>query len=81
MKTGVKYKIPMLNIPQMIIEKYRGRGKRQSGTSGLHITYYNRHLKEIGKICDITRRMSSHQARHMILSFELETSELQMLFL
>jgi site-specific recombinase XerD len=63
-KTGVEYKIPLLNIPKMIMEKYRGKAKGNPVLPVYHIMIYNRYLKEMGKICGITKRMSSHLARH-----------------
>jgi integrase len=78
-KTGIEYKIPLLNIPQMIIERYRGKAKGDLVLPVYHIIYYNRHLKEIGKICGITKRFSSHCLRHRNFHFQLKTNNLQKL--
>jgi site-specific recombinase XerD len=70
-KTGIEYKIPLLNIPQMIMEKYRGKAKSNLVLPIYHVILYNRYLKEIGKMCGIATRMSSHLARHTFATLAL----------
>jgi site-specific recombinase XerD len=63
-KTDIEYNIPLLSIPKMILEKYE---KRQQSNQLLPVGYlqaYNNLLKEIAKICEISKPMSSHLARH-----------------
>ena len=57
-KTGVFYVIPLNNTAMEILRRYGFRlplGSLQS---------YNLILKEIGKICGISKRLTSHLARH-----------------
>jgi site-specific recombinase XerD len=70
-KTDVEYKIPLLNIPKMIMEKYRGTAKDNLVLPVYHIILYNKYLKEMAKICGITKRMSSHLARHTFATLTL----------
>jgi site-specific recombinase XerD len=70
-KTDVEYKIPLLNIPKMIMEKYRDKAKDNLVLPVYHAIIYNKHLKEVGKACGITKRMSSHLARHTFATLTL----------
>jgi site-specific recombinase XerD len=70
-KTDVEYKIPLLNIPKMIMEKYRGTAKDNLVLPVYHAIIYNKHLKEMAKVCGITKRMSSHLARHTFATLTL----------
>jgi site-specific recombinase XerD len=57
-KTGIFYVIPLNNTAMEILRRYGFRlplGSLQS---------YNLILKEIGKICGISKRLTSHLARH-----------------
>jgi len=63
-KTGMDYEIPLLELPLQILERYRG-----TASDGRLLPMYpngelNRELKNIARICGITRRISWHCGRH-----------------
>jgi site-specific recombinase XerD len=64
-KTGTEYNIPLLNIPKMILEKYKGKVE-----GGMALPVYpdnivfNNRLKKVGKLCGINKKLTSHLARH-----------------
>lgn len=71
-KTKVLSNILLLDIPAMIIEKYRGRTKDGKLLPILSNQKMNSYLKEIGDVCGIKKNLTYHLARHtfatMILS-------------
>ncbi|GHV23260.1 hypothetical protein FACS1894174_08890 [Bacteroidia bacterium] len=63
-KTGMDYEIPLLELPLLILERYRG-----TASGGWLLPMYpngelNRELKNIARICGITRRLTWHCGRH-----------------
>ncbi|NDV95744.1 site-specific integrase [Dysgonomonas sp. 521] len=63
-KTGIEYEIPLLEIPFQILERYRG-----TTSNGRLLPMYlnselNRELKNIARICGISRRLTWHCGRH-----------------
>jgi integrase len=48
-KTGIEYKISLLNIPQMIIERYRDKAKGNLVLPVYNIISYNKHLKTMAQ--------------------------------
>jgi len=64
LKTDVEYNIPLLNIPRMILEKYRWQHGDDKIFPVERLFKYNARLKRIAKICDINKQMTSHLARH-----------------
>lgn len=71
-KTKVPSNILLLDIPAMIIEKYRGRTKDGKLLPILSNQKMNSYLKEIGDVCGIKKNLTYHVRRHtfatMILS-------------
>lgn len=71
-KTKVPSNILLLDIPAMIIEKYRGRTKDGKLLPILSNQKMNSYLKEIGDVCGIKKNLTYHCLRHtfatMILS-------------
>ncbi len=66
-KTDTKSKIPVLPIPQEIIQKYANHPKCLNGDSILPILTnqkMNAYLKEVGDLCDISKEITFHMARH-----------------
>ena len=66
-KTDTKSKIPVLPIAQEIIEKYSDHPKCLNEDSILPILTnqkMNAYLKEIGDLCEITKEITFHMARH-----------------
>jgi integrase len=79
-KTGTEYNIPLLNIPKMILEKYRGKAKDDLALPVFDIVIYNILLRKIAWSCGIEKKVSSHLARHVNFSSQLKTSKLQKYF-
>jgi hypothetical protein len=63
-KTGTEYNIPVLNIPKMILDKYRGKAKGDLALPVFDIVNYNILLKKVAQLCGIDKNVSSHLARH-----------------
>jgi site-specific recombinase XerD len=66
-KTDTKSKIPVLPIPQEIIQKYANHPKCLHEDSILPILTnqkMNSYLKEVGDLCDISKEITFHMARH-----------------
>lgn len=66
-KTDTKSKIPVLPIAQEIIQKYASHPKCLNEDSILPILTnqkMNAYLKEIGDLCDISKEITFHMARH-----------------
>lgn len=59
-KTGVQFRVPLLPIAKMILDKYKG-GK--SLLPVIDISSTDAYLKEIADICGIDKRISFHTAR------------------
>ncbi len=82
-KTGVMSNIPLLGTPRQILEKYSNHPVYQAKSLCL-LLYSNQkmnsYLKEIADFCGIRKSLTTHLARHSILSCRLKTSELQELF-
>lgn len=63
-KTDVNSNIPLLEVPKMILEKYKGKlpeGKLLPISSNQKMNAY---LKEIGDLCEIKKNLTFHLARH-----------------
>ncbi|MDR1121001.1 MAG: hypothetical protein LBM08_08795 [Dysgonamonadaceae bacterium] len=76
-KTGVSYRVPLLDIPKMIIDKYRGSLSGGELLPVITNQKMNAYLKEIADLCGIAKNLSFHVARHSILSFRLKNRKLQ----
>lgn len=63
-KTKTNVNVPMLDIPLMIMEKYRGQGKDGHVFPVLSNQKMNNYLKEIAAICGIDKEITFHCARH-----------------
>ena len=66
-KTDTKSKIPVLPIAQEIIQKYANHPKCLNEDSILPILTnqkMNAYLKEVGDLCDISKEITFHMARH-----------------
>jgi len=60
-KTGVLSRIPLLPIPKLILEKYKGGEKL---LPVVDISSTDAYLKEIADLCGINKRISFHTARY-----------------
>lgn len=63
-KTKTNVNVPLLDIPIMLIEKYKGTAKDDRVFPVLSNQKMNDYIKEIMAICDIDKDISFHCARH-----------------
>ena len=59
-KTGVLFRVPLLPIPKLILEKYKGGDKL---LPVVDLSSTDAYLKEIAELCGINKNISSHTAR------------------
>ncbi|MDR3217825.1 MAG: site-specific integrase [Dysgonamonadaceae bacterium] len=70
-KTDTEYNIPILNIPKVILEKYKGKAEGDLAIPVFDIVNYNILLKKIAQLCGISKNVSSHLARHTFATLTL----------
>jgi site-specific recombinase XerD len=70
-KTNITYRVPLLEIPNMIIEKYKDSSPNGLILPVLSNQKMNAYLKEIADICGINKSLSFHLARHTFATFTL----------
>jgi len=75
-KTNVQSNILLLDVPKMILDKYKGKSPDNKLLPILSNQKMNAYLKEIGDICEIDKELTFHIARHSYFSFLLKTSKL-----
>lgn len=63
-KTDISVNVPLLKIPSMILEKYKGKLKKGQILPVLSNQKTNSYLKEIADICGINKNLTFHLARH-----------------
>jgi site-specific recombinase XerD len=66
-KTDTASKIPLLPIPEMVLEKYKNHPKCKNENTLLPILTnqkMNSYLKEIADVCGINKELTFHTARH-----------------
>lgn len=63
-KTGVSYRVPLLDVPMQIIEKYKGTLPNDEILPIISNQKMNSYLKEIATVCGIDKNLSFHVARH-----------------
>jgi site-specific recombinase XerD len=66
-KTDVKSRIPLLDIPLKILKRYENDPECINSNKVLPVLSnqkYNSYLKEIADICGITKKLTTHTARH-----------------
>jgi integrase len=67
-KTGSVCRIPLMDIPLKIIEKYSGVAKNGKLFPMISNEKMNKNLRKIGEICHIERRLTFHVGRHTYAS-------------
>jgi site-specific recombinase XerD len=70
-KTDVGYNVPLLEIPKMILEKYKGSlpdGRLLPVTTNQNSNIY---LKEIGELCGLKKKLTFHLSRHTFATLTL----------
>jgi integrase len=55
----------------MILEKYRGKAKGDLAIPVIDLVRYNIFLKEVAQSCGITKKITSHLARHTFATLTL----------
>jgi site-specific recombinase XerD len=63
-KTNVQSNILLLDVPKMILEKYKGKAIDNKLLPILSNQKMNAYLKEIGDVCEIDKEITFHLARH-----------------
>ncbi|CDN30456.1 transposase [Mucinivorans hirudinis] len=63
-KTDTEVNVPLLKIPKMILEKYKGKLPNKKLLPILSNQKMNSYLKEIGNLCEINKNLTFHLARH-----------------
>ncbi len=63
-KTGTSVNVPLMEIPKMILEKYRGKLDEGKILPIISNQKLNSYLKEIADICGIPKKLTFHLARH-----------------
>ncbi|SKB55363.1 Site-specific recombinase XerD [Salegentibacter holothuriorum] len=66
-KTKSLSSIPILDVPQVILDKYKDHPRVKSGKEVIPILSnqkYNSYLKEIANACGIKKNLTTHLARH-----------------
>ena len=63
-KTNVTYSIPLLDVPKIILEKYKGTLPTGELLPVISNQKINAYLKEIADICGIDKLLTFHVARH-----------------
>lgn len=72
-KTGVPYKVRLLDIPIAILKKYEYLQEYGELLPIISNQKMNEYLSEITNICGINKRITSHTARHIHFCFRLKT--------
>ncbi|KAA6339007.1 Tyrosine recombinase XerD [termite gut metagenome] len=70
-KTGVNFNIPLLEVPKMILDKYKGSLPNNIVLPVLSNQKMNAYLKEIGDLCGIEKELTFHLARHSFATLTL----------
>ena len=67
-KTNTDVNVPLLDIPKMILKKYKGKLPNGKILPVISNQKLNAYLKEIADICGIKKNLTFHQARHTFAS-------------
>lgn len=70
-KTDVSFTIPLLEVPQKILDKYKGLFPDNKILPVPSNQKMNSYLKEIGDLCGIEKDLSFHVARHTFATLTL----------
>jgi integrase len=70
-KTDVSYNVPLLDIPQRILDKYRGKLQNGRLLPVINNQNTNVYLKEIGELCGIKKNLTFHLSRHTFATLTL----------
>lgn len=76
-KTNTDVNVPLLDIPKMILEKYKGKLPNGKVLPIISNQKLNAYLKEIADVCGVKKNLTFHLARHYELSLSLNLNSLQ----
>ena len=74
-KTGVLFRVPLLPIPKLILEKYKGEDKLLPIVDRSSTDAY---LKEVAELCGINKNISSHTARFTFATTVIITNRISL---
>ena len=78
-KTNTDVNVPLLDIPKMILKKYKGKLPNGKILPVISNQKLNAYLKEIADICGIKKNLTFHLASHSKFFYLLNISELSIL--
>ena len=67
-KTNTDVNVPLLDIPKMILEKYKGKLPNGKVLPIISNQKLNAYLKEIADVCGIKKNLTFHVSRHTFIS-------------
>jgi len=70
-KTDVSYNVPLLEISQMILDKYKDKLQKNRLLPVINNQNTNAYLKEIGTLCGIRKKLTFHLSRHTFATLTL----------
>jgi site-specific recombinase XerD len=70
-KTDESYNVPLLEIPEMILGKYKNTLPDNRLLPMANSQSTNAYLKEIGKLCNIKKKLTFHLSRHTFATLTL----------
>jgi hypothetical protein len=76
-KTDVPYEIPLLDIPKLILDKYKDKQKNNCSLPVVSNNSVNKYLKIIAGICGINKRLTYHWTRHNKKRYRLLINQLR----
>ena len=68
-KTNVSYNVPLLDVPKMILEKYKGTLPNEEMLPVISNQKMNAYLKELADLCGIDKLLTFHTASHTTFHF------------
>jgi integrase len=70
-KTDVSYNVPLLEIPKIILGRYKGKLPDNRLLPVINNQNTNAYLKEIGTLCGIKKKLTFHLSRHTFATLTL----------
>ena len=78
-KTNTDVNVPLLDIPKMILKKYKGKLPNGKILPVISNQKLNAYLKEIADVCGIKKNLTFHCSSHSKFFYLLNISELSIL--
>jgi site-specific recombinase XerD len=70
-KTDTGYQVPLLEVPKMILARYKSSLKNDRLLPVINNQNTNAYLKEIGKLCGLKKKLTFHLSRHTFATLTL----------